>query len=216
MAILEVHITKNNMDITEKALRKEADSEDIDNSDRDRILKIQNAFQCSENIKESCHFLVENIENSLDYLKERRNDVSTKLCEALAKKESLRKKDYNAIMNDIYILLDEKENNAKNQFFAFIEDQKIFTQSLKNIILNISEYKKTDSADNNEMLKAELLQIAKIQEERKESVIEILKDFQNIHKRLMAYFESLLEKGDNISIRDIKNAKYILGKKLVL
>ena len=204
------------MDITEKALRKEADSEDIDNSDRDRILKIQNAFQCSENIKESCHFLVENIENSLDYLKERRNDVSTKLCEALAKKESLRKKDYNAIMNDIYILLDEKENNAKNQFFAFIEDQKIFTQSLKNIILNISEYKKTDSADNNEMLKAELLQIAKIQEERKESVIEILKDFQNIHKRLMAYFESLLEKGDNISIRDIKNAKYILGKKLVL
>ena len=66
------------------------------------------------------------------------------------------------------------------------------------------------------MLKAELLQIAKIQEERKESVIEILKDFQNIHKRLMAYFESLLEKGDNISIRDIKNAKYILGKKLVL
>ena len=216
MAILEVHITKNNMDITEKALRKEADSEDIDNSDNDRILKIQNAFQCSENIKESCHFLVENIENSLDYLKERRNDVSTKLCEALAKKESLRKKDYNAIMNDIYILLDEKENNAKNQFFAFIEDQKIFTQSLKNIILNISEYKKTDSADNNEMLKAELLQIAKIQEERKESVIEILKDFQNIHKRLMAYFESLLEKGDNISIRDIKNAKYILGKKLVL
>ena len=204
------------MDITEKALSKEADSEDIDNSDNDRILKIQNAFQCSENIKESCHFLVENIENSLDYLKERRNDVSTKLCEALAKKESLRKKDYNAIMNDIYILLDEKENNAKNQFFAFIEDQKIFTQSLKNIILNISEYKKTDSADNNEMLKAELLQIAKIQEERKESVIEILKDFQNIHKRLMAYFESLLEKGDNISIRDIKNAKYILGKKLVL
>ena len=204
------------MDITEKALRKEADSEDIDNSDNDRILKIQNAFQCSENIKESCHFLVENIENSLDYLKERRTDVSTKLCEALAKKESLRKKDYNAIMNDIYILLDEKENNAKNQFFAFIEDQKIFTQSLKNIILNISEYKKTDSADNNELLKAELLQIAKIQEERKEVVIEILKDFQDIHKKVMAYFESLLEKGNNISIRDIKNAKYLLGKKLVL
>ncbi|MEI8338270.1 MAG: hypothetical protein WCF92_03975 [bacterium] len=203
------------MDITEKALRKEADSEDIDNSDKDRILKIQNAFQCSENIKESCHFLVENIENSLDYLKERRTDVSTRLCEALAKKESLRKKDYNTIMTDIYILLDEKENNAKNQFFAFIEDQKIFTQSLKNIILNISEYKTMDSADNNELLKAELLQIAKIQEERKETVIKVLKDFQEIHKKVMGYFESLLEKGDVISIRDIKNAKYILGNKLV-
>ncbi len=185
---------------------------DIGDSEEIRIKKIQNAFQSSENIKESCHFLVDSVEHSLEYLKERRNDVSSKLCEALAKRESLRKKDYNIIMDDIYSLLDQKERNAKNHFIAFIEDQKKFTQSLKNIIVNIADYSAVDSPDKNALLKEELAQIAEIQEKRKDTVIKILTDFQEIHKEVMAYLESLLEKGDNISIRDIKNAKYIISK----
>ena len=195
------------MDIKENVI-----SEVIGNSEEERIKKIQNAFQSSENIKESCHFLVDSVEHSLEYLKERRNDVSSKLCEALAKKESLRKKDYNIIMSDIYSLLDERERNAKNHFITFIEDQKEFTQSLKDIIVNISDYSDAGSQDKNELLKKELAQIAEIQEKRKETVIKILTDFQEIHKEVMAYLESLLEKGDNISIKDIKNAKYIISK----
>ena len=200
------------MDIREEIDVESVVSEDISDSEDIRIKKIQNAFQSSENIKESCHFLIDSVEHSLEYLKERRNDVNSKLCEALAKKESLRKKDYNIIMSDIYSLLDEKERNAKKHFIAFIEDQKEFTQSLKNIIVNISDYCAADSPDKNALLKEELAQIAEIQEKRKETVIKILTDFQEMHKKVMAYLESLLEKGDNISIRDIKNAKYIISK----
>ncbi len=203
------------MDIKEEIYSEKIASEDIGDSEEVRIKKIQNAFQCSENIKESCHFLVDSVEHSLEYLKEKRTDVSSKLCEALAKKESLRKKDYNTIMADIYSMLDEKESNAKNHFIAFIDDQKEFTQSLKDIILNISDYSAADSPDKNALLKEQLAQIAKIQEERKTTVIKILTDFQEIHKEVMAYFESLLEKGDNISIRDIKNAKYIISKEQI-
>ncbi len=203
------------MDIKEEIYSEKIASEDIGDSEEVRIKKIQNAFQCSENIKESCHFLVDSVEHSLEYLKEKRTDVSSKLCEALAKKESLRKKDYNTIMADIYSMLDEKESNAKNHFIAFIDDQKEFTQSLKDIILNISDYSAADSPDKNALLKEQLAQIAKIQEERKTTVIKILTDFQEIHKEVMAYLESLLEKGDNISIRDIKNAKYIISKEQI-
>ncbi len=203
------------MDIKEEMYKEKIASEDIAESEEMRIQKIQNAFQCSENIKESCHFLVDSVEHSLEYLKEKRADVSSKLCEALAKKESLRKKDYNTIMADIYSMLDEKESNAKSHFIAFIEDQKEFTQSLKNIILNISDYSAVDSPDKNALLKEQLAQIAEIQEVRKKTVIKILTDFQEIHKEVMAYFESLLEKGDNISIRDIKNAKYIISKEQI-
>ena len=199
----------------EEVYRERVASEDIDDSDEVRIKKIQNAFQSSENIKESCHFLIDSVEDSLEYFKERRKDVSSKLCEALAKKESLRKKDYNIIMDDIYRLLDEKENNAKSYFIAFIEDQKEFTQSLKNIIVNIADYSASGSADKNALLKEELSQIAEIQEKRKESVIKILTDFQKTHNKVMEYLESLLGKGDNISIRDIKNAKYLISSTLI-
>jgi hypothetical protein len=203
------------MDIKEEINKKGYASADIDDSDDDRIQKIQSAFQSSENIKESCHFLIDSVEDSLEYLKVRRTDVSTKLCEALAKKESLRKKDYNMIMAEIYSVLDQKENIAKNHFFAFVEDQKNFTQSLKNIILNISDYSVAESGDKIILLKSELSEIAKIQEKRKEEVIRILMDFQEIHKKMMDYLESLLEKGNNISIRDIKYAKYIISNGVV-
>lgn len=190
-------------------------SEDIGDSDEIRIQKIQCAFQCSENIKESCHFLVSSVENSLEFLKEERTVLSSRLCEVLAKKESLRKKDYNRLMDGIYSLLEEKENNAKSHFITFIDDQREFTQSLKNIILNIGDYSTEDGADRNTLLKEELSQIAEIQEKRKDAVIKILTDFQEIHKKVMEYLESLLEKGENINIRDIKNARYIISKELI-
>jgi len=186
-------------------------SEEFGYSDSVRIQKIQNAFQSSENIKESCHYLVDSVKDSLDYLKERRLDLSSKLCEVLAKKESVRKKDYNSIMDDINMMLDEKENTAKNHFLNYIEDQKEFTQSLKDIIVNISDYSKEDLNNKNALLKTELSEIAEIQEKRKQTVITILTNFQETHKKVMEYLESLLEKGEDITIRDIKKAKYIIS-----
>ncbi|ACF44048.1 hypothetical protein [Pelodictyon phaeoclathratiforme] len=203
------------MVIKEEINKKGFESSDSCDSDEVRIKNIQSAFQSSENIKESCHYLIDSVEDSLEYLKVRRMDVSIKLCEALAKKESLRKKDYNLIMDEIYSILDQKESNAKNHFVAFIEDQKKFTQSLKNIIVNISDYSVAENADKNALLKAELSEIAEIQEKRKEDVMGILMDFQETHKRLMEYLESLLDKGDIISIRDIKHAKYIISNRFV-
>ncbi len=186
-------------------------SEEFGYSDSVRIQKIQNAFQSSENIKESCHYLVDSVKDSLDYLKERRLDLSSKLCEVLAKKESVRKKDYNSIMDDINMMLDEKENTAKNHFLNYIEDQKEFTQSLKDIIVNISDYSKENLNNKNALLKSELSEIAEIQEKRKQTVITILTNFQETHKKVMEYLESLLEKGEDITIRDIKKAKYIIS-----
>ena len=186
-------------------------SEEFGYSDSVRIQKIQNAFQSSENIKESCHYLVDSVKDSLDYLKERRLDLSSKLCEVLAKKESVRKKDYNSIMDDINMMLDEKENTAKNHFLNYMEDQKEFTQSLKDIIVNISDYSKENLNNKNALLKSELSEIAEIQEKRKQTVITILTNFQETHKKVMEYLESLLEKGEDITIRDIKKAKYIIS-----
>jgi len=203
------------MQSTEEIYRGKVVVESVSHAEEVRIQDIQNAFQSSENIKESCHFLVDSVENSLEYLKERRTVVNSRLCEALAKKESLRKKDYNSIMDDIYSMLDEKENNAKNQVINFIDDEKEFAQSLKNIIVNITDYSTAESKDKNNTLKEELSQIAEIQEKRKEAVIKVLTDFQETHKKVMEYLESLLEKGENITIRDIKNAKHLISKELI-
>jgi hypothetical protein len=199
------------MDSKERIVMNAVVSGVYEESDAVRLQKIQDAFQSSENINESCHYLVDRVEDSLESLKERRVDVSSKLCDVLAKKGSLRKKDYNSIMDDIYMMLDEKENNAKTQFINYIEDQKEFTQSLKDIIISVTGHSGESKYEKYGLLQAELLEIAQIQEKRKKTVIEILTDFQEMHKKVMTYLESLLEKGDNITIRDIKKAKYIIS-----
>ena len=198
------------MDIMDDIEVKKKIAENLGDSDNVRIEKMQKAFQSSENIKESCHVLVDSVQDSLEYLKEIRAVVSSKLCDTLARKESIRKKDYNIVMDDIYRRLDEKENNAKTHFINYIEDQKEFTQSLKNIILNIANFSIEELADKNALLKKELIEISELQEKRKEAVIKILSDFRDTHKKVMEYLESLLEKGENISIKDIRNAKNII------
>ncbi len=178
--------------------------------DASRIAKVQKAFESSENIHESCYCLIKNVEESLESLKGCRNEISSRLCETLAKNESMRKKDFNIIMDDIYGILAEKEKNAWSDFIEYVEDQKEFTGSMKNIILNIQDYMQKEDSGKSDLLKRELMQVAALQEERKNSVTKKLTDFQNMHRRVMKYLESLLTLGHDIKIKDIRFAKTMI------
>ena len=177
-----------------------------------RIQKIQTAFQSSENITESSHSLFDNAHHSLNDLKKERDILNTRLCETLAKNGSLRKKDYNNMMSGILCALDEKEKEAESQFLNFIEAQKETAQSLKNSLLDIKDITSQDNCEKISIIKEQLSQISKLQEMRKDAVMKTFLDFQQMHNKMMSYFEHLLEKGDHIMIQDIKNVKYQILK----
>jgi hypothetical protein len=172
-----------------------------------RIQKIQTAFQSSENITESSHFLFDNVNNSLNELKKERDILNSRLCETLAKNGSLRKKDYNTMMSGILGALNEKEREAERQFLNFIEAQKETAQSLKNSLLGIKDIGSQDASEKIGIIKEQLSQISKLQEMRKETVMKTFMDFQQMHNRIMECLENLLEKGDHILIQDIKKIK---------
>ena len=177
-----------------------------------RIQKIQTAFQSSENITETSHSLFDNVHNSLNDLKKERDILNSRLCETLAKNGSLRKKDYNTMMSGILGALDEKEREAESQFLTFIEAQKETAQSLKNSLLGIKDITSQDNCEKISIIKEQLSQISKLQEMRKDAVMKTFLDFQQMHNKMMSYFENLLEKGDQILIQDIKNVKYQILK----
>jgi hypothetical protein len=180
---------------------------DIITSYETRIQKIQTAFQSSESLTESSHSLFDNVHNSLSDLKRDRDLLNYRLCETLAKNGSLRKKDYHTMMSGILDALDEKEREAQNQFLNFIEDQKKTAQSLKNSLLGLKDITAPGTGEKINIIKEQLSQISNIQELRKESVMKTFMDFQLMHNKMMECLESLLEKGDNILIRDIKMVK---------
>ena len=181
--------------------------ENILTSYEERIQKIQTAFQSSENIVESSHSLFDNVHNSLNGLKKERDILNFRLCESLAKNGSLRKKDYHTMMSGILNALDEKEREAESQFLTFIEAQKETAQSLKNSLLSIKDITSQDASEKITIIKEQLSQISKLQEMKKETAMKTFMDFQQMHNRMMACLENLLEKGDHILIQDIKKIK---------
>jgi len=188
--------------------------EDIITSYETRIQKIQTAFQSSEYITESYHSLFDNVHNTLIDLKKERDILNLKLCESLAKNGSLRKKDYNTMMSSILTSLNEKEKEAEDQFLTFIEAQKEIAQSLKTGLLGIKDIASQDSDQKITIFKEQLTQISKLQEMRKQMVIKTFTDFQNIHSRIMECLKDLLEKGDHVLAKDIKNVKNQLLKEI--
>jgi hypothetical protein len=181
----------------------------------DRIQKIQTAFQSSENISESSHYLFDNVHNSLINLKKERDHISSKLCETIAKNGSLRKKDYNTMMSSILNILDEKEREAESQFLNYIEIQKKTTQSLKDSLLGIKDITSEDTNEKVSIIKEQLNQISKLQETRKDTVMKTFTDYQQMHNRMMECLENILEKGNNIMIKDIRNIKEQIIKEMI-
>ena len=179
-----------------------------------RIQKIQTAFQSSEKITESSYFLFDNVHQSLNELKKERDILNSKLCENLAKNGSLRKKDYNIMMSGILHALDEKEKQAESQFLKFIEDQKTTAQSLKNSLLGIKDITSQDNCEKISIIKEQLSRISELQETRKETVMKTFLDFQQMHNKMMACFENLLEKGEHILVQDIKKVKNQIIKEI--
>ena len=172
-----------------------------------RIQKIQTAFQSSENITASSHLLFDNVQSSLSELRKERELLNTKLCETVAKNGSLRKKDYHTMMSGILNTLDEKEKEAESQFLIFIESQKDTAQSLKNSLLSLKDISLQDAAEKISTVKEQLSQISKLQEMRKDTVMNTFLEFHQMHNKMMVCLENLLEKGDHLMIQDIKKVK---------
>ena len=158
--------------------------------------------------------MFDNVHHSLNDLKKEREVLNAKLCEALAKNGSLRKKDYNTMMSGILSALDEKEKEAEHQFLTFIEDQKETAQSLKNSLLGIKDIRSEDAGEKISIIKEQLAEISKLQETRKETVIRTFTDFQQMHNRMKECLEQLLEKGDHLVIQDIKKVKAQIIKEI--
>ena len=196
---------------TQPELNTDGFFDNIITSYETRIQKIQTAFQSSENITESSHFLFDNVQNSLNELKKERDILNSRLCENLAKNGSVRKKDYNTIMSGILTVLNVKEKEAERQFLSYIEAQKETAQTLKNSLLGIKDITTEDTNDKIITIKKQLSQISSKQEKGKGTVMKTFTDFQQMHKRMIGCLENLLEKGDNILIKDIrKNMNQIL------
>jgi len=180
-----------------------------------RIQKIETVFATSDAVNESSHALMNDFQLSMKELKNERTQLNDLLRENMAKSGSLRKNDYDILMDDIFILLDEKEKEAESHFYLYIEDQKAMVRFIRQGILDIKNTGNNNNTEKITAFKLNLETILKNQQNRKEGAINKLFEFQNIHKKLTTNFQQLLNQDVHIFCKDIKNIKKHLLEKLV-
>ncbi len=92
--------------------------------------------------------IVEDTHQMLDGFKEKRQEMSDNLQGVLAKSESLRKKDFNAMMQDILLTQHKREENVKKMLADFREEEARVAEQLKELLkrgeeIRLADFKKT-------------------------------------------------------------------------
>ena len=91
---------------------------------------------------------VEDTKRLLEEFREKRERMGQELKEALAKHESLRKKDFDEMMGDILITQSEREENVKKMLADFQEQEMQVVENLREMLkkgekLRLKDFKKT-------------------------------------------------------------------------
>ena len=141
--------------------------------------------------------IIDNTHQLLEDFKNNRNEMSNQLKEALAKEESLRKKDFDNMMEDILSHQDEREKQVKELLKTFFEEQKEIAEIIKK---SLAEGEKIRIDDFKKMLQ----DIQARQKTREKEVSMRLEEFQAEYKEITESLRSLLDKREAIRIKEFK------------
>lgn len=92
--------------------------------------------------------IVEDTHKMLDGFREKRQEMSDNLQEVLAKFESLRKKDFNTMMQEILLTQQKREESVKKMLADFREEEARVAEQLRELLkrgeeIRLADFKKT-------------------------------------------------------------------------
>lgn len=180
-------------------------AEDMRNIVEKIIFSYEARIECIGIIFDTTHQLLRDFQDSFIDTKQEREKLTAELRENLAKNESLRRNDFDNMMQGVLSTQDKREKEVRNLLNSYLNEQKEMVQALKG---NLEKFK--DSLAKGEIQRVKEFQnmIKKIlagQEKRKEEVTSKLKAFQKEQKEMAKRLKGLLVKGKMLRIKDLKS-----------
>ncbi|MBU4345763.1 MAG: hypothetical protein KKH29_00365 [Candidatus Omnitrophica bacterium] len=141
--------------------------------------------------------LIDNTHQLLEDFKTKRNEMSNQLKETLARQESLRKKDFDYMMQNVLSHQDKREKEVKELLKTFFEEQKEVAEIIKKSLTGAEKIRIDD-------FKKMLQDIQAKQRTRENEVSVTLKEFQTEYKEMAESLRSLLDKREAIRVSEFK------------
>jgi len=171
----------------------------------DIISSYENRIQNIGAIFETTHQLLEGFQNSFLDTRQERERLNAELRDNLAKNKSLRRKDFDNMMQGILCAQDEREKEVKNLLKTYLNEQKQMACALGE---NLGKFKNSLTKGEAERMREFQNLIKGIlarQDERRVEVTLKLREFQKEQKDLANSLKQLLAKGRELRIKDLKS-----------
>jgi len=180
-------------------------TEDMKNiADIDIVSSYEAKIRSIGAIFDTTHQLLQDFQGSFLDTKQEREKLRAELRENLAKNESLRKKDFDNMMQEILSIQERGEKEVRNLLNNYLNEQKEMAHTLRNNLAKVKDALAKGDAGMVKEIQVVIKGILANQEERKEKAIFKLKEFQKDQQQMTKRLEELLAKGKELRIKDLK------------
>jgi len=151
------------------------------------------------------HQLLKGFQESFLDTKQEREKINAALRENLAKNGSLRRKDFDNMMQGILSTQDEREKEVRDLLNSYLNEQREMAQALRERLERFKDSLARGEALRLKEFQSLIKEILAKQDERKDKVTSGLKEFQKEQEVLAKRLKGLLAKGRELRIRDFKS-----------
>lgn len=137
-------------------------------------------------------------------VKQEQEQTNTQLRENLARNGSLRKKDFDNMMQDVLKTQDEREEEVKGLLNAYLNEQYKMASLLRKNLSEVRGALAKGEVEKIREFKGLIRSLLDEQESKKEEITSNLKEFQKEQERVATGIKALLAKGNELRIRDFK------------
>jgi hypothetical protein len=153
---------------------------------------------------DTTHQILEGFQSSFFEARKERENINAQLRESLTENESLRRKDFDQMMQGILSVQEDRENHVREELNRYLVEQGEMVHMLGE---SLAAFKDTIAGGESQRIKefkSLIQEIIARQDERKNEVTFKLKEFQKQQQELTRTLRDLLAKGRELRIKDFK------------
>ena len=196
---------KKKVDIYKEEFRQYSTMSDGMKNMVDHIVSSYEArIQSVESLFDTTHQILQGFHDSFLDPKQEREKLNVELRESLAQKRSLRRKDFDNMMQGIILTQNEGEKEVRNLLNTYLSEQKEMAQDLRGNLEKFKDSLAKGEAQRVKEFQEMIKEILVKQDERKDEVTGRLKEFKKEQKMLASRLKELLAKGRDLRTKDLK------------
>jgi LPS O-antigen subunit length determinant protein (WzzB/FepE family) len=176
----------------------------------DRLLtSYEERVSCMGAMLDSTFQVLQESQNPLAGMQEERERIKAELRERLAKTNSLRRKDFDRMIQDLLASQREQEQEMRNLLSDYLNEQKALAQGLRDGLARLTDSateatRREGKATAAERLRSLLKETPIRQEQCRAEMHTKLEQFQQKQEALITGLRELLARGEDLRIKDFK------------